>query len=36
MADRPDIVIAGFPKAGTTALATLLAGHSQVALIEPK
>ena len=34
--DRPDIVIAGFPKAGTTALATLLAGHSQVSLIEPK
>jgi len=33
---RPDIVIAGFPKAGTTALATLLAGHHQVSLVEPK
>jgi hypothetical protein len=36
MDDRPDIAIAGFPKAGTTALATLLAGHSEVSLLEPK
>jgi hypothetical protein len=36
MDDKPDIVIAGFPKAGTTALATLLAGHSQISLVEPK
>ncbi len=34
--DRPDIVVAGFPKAGTTALATLLDGHHRVALMEPK
>jgi hypothetical protein len=32
----PDIVIAGFPKAGTTALASLLAGHPEIALMEPK
>ena len=32
----PDIVIAGFPKAGTTALATLLANHREIALMEPK
>jgi hypothetical protein len=36
MDDRPDIAIAGFPKAGTTALATLLAGHREVSLLEPK
>ncbi|WP_295436076.1 hypothetical protein [uncultured Thiodictyon sp.] len=34
--EYPDIVIAGFPKAGTTALATLLCGHRQVSLMEPK
>ena len=34
--EYPDIVIAGFPKAGTTALATLLSGHREVSLVEPK
>ncbi len=34
--DRPDIVIGGFPKAGTTALATLLSEHRQISLVEPK
>lgn len=36
MSDTPNIILAGIPKTGTTALAVLLSQHSQISLTSPK